>query len=136
MEKEENKKDKYMAELLGKNIDKEDELFTRRVNLFLVAESLFFVSYVTLLTISDLNKCNLFIIIFLGIAVTVMYWFILSIQIENIKRLKDRLEGIDPIYKKKKREIMKPGHANTVLGIILPVVFLVAWVALLVINCC
>ena len=114
MEKEANKKDndgekgkikpEDMSELLRKNIDKEDKLFTSRVNLFLVAESLFFVSYVTLLTISDLNKCNVFIIILLGIAVTVMYWFILGIQVENIKRLKYRLEEIDPAYKKKKRE--------------------------------
>ena len=133
---EEEKKNWNWRNLIFNELKREDGLFTSRVNLFLVAESLLFLSYIASLDVEKCDKCVSGIIVFLGLLITIFYLIILPRHTVNIDRLKTELEKKDSLYKKMKHEIMIPGYANTTLGMALPITFLAGWIALLAIKFC
>ena len=77
----------------------EDKLFTTRVNLLLVAESLLFISYVTSLNM-ELNKCISVVISGLGITITIFFGFVNIRASENLEKLKEEIEKIFTFYQK------------------------------------
>ena len=106
----------------------EDSLFTSRVNLFFVAQSLLFISYFTYLTIEDSNKYIGLVIIFLGMIIALLYLFIFSRHKANLDLLKEQLKQLKHYgYYENVREITIEGYANPVLGWCLPILFLIAW---------
>lgn len=113
----------------------EDELFSNRVNLFLVAESMLFISYVTSLNILALNKCISIVIGILGITVTVLCGFVNIRASTALNKLKDRLEETDNVYESLRKEHGQVS-VNVVLGWLLTIAFFVVWISLLILNFC
>lgn len=108
----------------------EDTLFTNRVNFFLVAESMLFVSYVTAINALQPNKVVIHTIAILGVVYTIIWWFVCGRQQYNLEKLKEKVEEVDPDYKDT-RIGRAPGPATFVLAHILPAVTLIAWIVML-----
>ena len=116
----------------------EDRLFSNRVNLFLVAESMLFVSYVTALSIGNLNKCVSVIIGGLGITITILFGIVNINASGNLDKLKEKLADEDAVYKKlrnERKERLFPS-ANIFLGWLLIIAFFIAWFSLLFLKFC
>ena len=111
-------------------IHQEDNLFTSRINLFLVAESMLLISYVTSLNFSKDNDLIGLLLIILAIALTLVFWNILNKNVDYIKQLRTNLEDAYPSYKEERDK--KPiTYANDLLGFVLPFVFLIVWIILI-----
>ena len=125
IKKEKEKEDNNFLKFVYNYLRDEDKLFTSRVNLFIVSQSLLFISYFTYLTIEDSNKYIGLVIISLGMVVAFLYLFIFSRHRANFDLLKKQLEHYR--YYKNIRNITIEGYANPVLGWCLPIAFLIVW---------
>ena len=116
-----NNKIKYTREYL----QNENNQFTQRINLFFLAESMLFISYVTSLNINNISLLIPFLLIFVGTATTVFIMFVLWRQAECIQNTKNRLREIDNFYDEiiNLRKEQK-GAANIVVSQLLPGIFL------------
>lgn len=114
----------------------ENELFTNRINLFLLAESLLFLSYVTTLVNIQINNCISVLINILGIAITILFGYVIVRHANNLESLKTTIDEYFPFHKKiRGRRTGIP--TNIVLSWILIFVFLITWLILfvLILNC-
>lgn len=108
----------------------EDTVFTNRVNFFLVAESMLFVSYGTIINALQPNIIVICTIAILGIIFTLAWMFVNGRQKYNLEKLKRKVEEVDPDYKDT-RMGRAPGSATLVLAYILPGATLIAWIVML-----
>ena len=125
--------DKDKAELLLDELRREDELFTNRLNLFLVAESLLFLSFATFLGVLKLNKIIIYEMSLLGIIITFIYAVVINRSVIYIDEIKGRLEDIYPNYLELKNERIGKGNVNNWFRI-LPIVFIITWIMLFIIK--
>ncbi|MCJ7697469.1 MAG: hypothetical protein MUO73_03965 [Thermoplasmata archaeon] len=121
------------AELVLDELCREDNLFTNRLNLFLVAESLLFLSYATFLGIDDDINIIIRIMGVIGAVVTLIYSLILGRSIMYITELHGRLQTLYPNYQRLRNDRLGRGNVNTWLWL-LTIVFLFAWGYLLIIS--
>jgi hypothetical protein len=125
---------------LRKKIINEDSLFTNRINLLFVAESMLFISYFTALGIinkipSEMKILLNYLIIF-GIISNIFFMFVLWRQSNDIGGLKNKLENLEEIEKKEKnnkiskeiKESRNWGSANIILSQLLTSLFLFIWI--------
>jgi hypothetical protein len=114
----------------------ENKLFTSRVNLLLVAESLLFISYVTSLTSNIAINNNVhYLLCFLGIAITILFWLINARSARNLERLKLTIDDALPFHKKLRSMRSNPKipfSTNIALSWILSFVFLYIWLTLFI----
>jgi hypothetical protein len=106
-----------------------ETVFTNRINFFLLAESMFLVSYATLLSGKERNLYTIEIISVLGFLFTGVW---LCVNYRTRKRLSviiKRFETVCPEIKQIRDEIIGV-ESNWFLGIILPIITLIAWVLL------
>ena len=118
-----------------KVLEHENKLFTTRVNLLLVAESLLFLSYVTTLGNPQINNCVVFTIGIIGLIITFLIGFVNIRASINLEKLKETIDDIYSFHKKMRQQRVF-GSANIILGWILTIVFIIAWIVLLVLNTC
>jgi len=121
----------------------EDRLFTSRVNLFLVAESILILSFATLL-INEKTRTVSFILSLVGVYITGVYLLFFKRQLKMMDNLKNAglNEELDlcPEYRKMRNEVYKMyypsdyAHIHFYLGLIIPITFLLTWLALMI--CC
>ena len=114
----------------------EDKLFTTRVNLLLVAESLLFLSYVTTICCEqNIKNCISVTIGITGLIMTILIGFVNIRASSNLEELKKLIDKTYPFYKKiRKKRVF--GSANIVLGWIITILFILTWVVLLALNLC
>ena len=134
-----SEKEKYWKLILDFTYH-EDKLFTSRVNLFFVAESILILSFSTLLT-NEKTRIISVILTLVGTYITVVYLLFFKRQLKMMDRLKNA--GLDekldlcPEYRKMRNEIYKmyyPSeypHIHFYLGIIIPITFLLTWLGLM-----
>ena len=103
----------------------EDKIFTNRVNLFLVTESLLFVAYISLLNKFD-SKIIMIIMSVTSIIITLVYIIVLFKNVEILDILKDETQKFHPNYKELKK-LYPRHHTNYILGKIFPMIFLIVW---------
>ena len=120
------------VELILDELRKDDELFTSRLNIFFLAESLLFLSYATLIQNGNNGKILLFMGL-LAILITFIYLVVISRTAIYINELKGRLIPLYPNYARFRRERVTPSGVNYLL-VSLPLVFLVAWIILFIFN--
>ena len=125
--------DRDKAELLLDELRREDELFTSRLNLFLVAESLLFLSYATFLGVLNLNNLIIYEINLLGICITFIYAVVINRSAIYIDEIRGKLTDIYPNYKELKDEREGKGNVNNWFRS-LPIVFIIAWIMLFFIK--
>jgi len=119
-----------------KMLEYEDRLFTTRVNLLLIAESLLFLSYVTTICCEQyIKNCISITIGLIGLIITILIGYVNIRAFENLKKHKETIEDIFPFYKKMRQQRML-GSANMVLSWLVTIIFVIAWIVLLVINLC
>lgn len=124
------------SDFLIKYVINEDSLLNSRENLFLLTESILFLSYITSLTLLDLAPFLHFIIALISLLTSYLFFKILQVTIEHLRIMKDELKQKYPYYKrikdslskKVKRNLNKPGRVNTWLGICLPIIVMIIWV--------
>jgi len=130
-------------DLLVKYFFNEELLLNNRENLFLLTESILFLSYITSLTILNLAPFLHFFIALISLPASYLFFKILQVTIENLRIMKDELKQKYPHYKrikellaiKVKRKLNKPEEVNTWLGIRLPKVVLIIWAICIVYSC-
>jgi len=114
----------------------EDRIFTSRVNLFLIAESLLILSYVTILC-NNLREFS-YLLGLTGIIITSFYFKVLSGNYKILEKLKkvalDEEKDYCPHYRKMKRDIYFRHRSNLILGISIPGVFLTLWIILFIFS--
>lgn len=108
------------------------DVFNRRVNMFLLSESMLLISYVTSLNIG--NQSSGFMINSLGISISILYSYVLWRQANNIEINKKFLVKVHCYFRKMSAERSRGIPSNIVLGIILPLILLLIWVLLFFYN--
>lgn len=114
----------------------ENEIFTNRINLFFLAESMLFVSFATSMTnITSVDfKIHISsLLIALGISTTILFMFVLWRHSKDLYILKKKVDDKIPIIK----EIRKQrdwGSANIILSQLFPEAFLFIWLLLGFLN--
>ena len=131
-EKTNNEEHDY-AKLLLEELRREDKIFTSRFNLFLIAESLLFLSYATFLNITVDNKIIIGIMGLLAISITIVYSVILRRTHKRIGEIRDALEETYPNYKKFVDMRVCKGYVHLWLWR-LTLLFLLAWIGLLIFS--
>jgi hypothetical protein len=122
------------AKLLLEELRREDKLFTSRFNLFLIAESLLFLSYATFLNIEHINKkIIIFIMGFLAILITIVYSTILRRTYKRIGEIRDELKEENRYYNDFVEMRVCKGHVHLWLWR-LTLLFLFAWIGLLIFS--
>lgn len=122
------------AKLLLDELRREDELFTSRFNLFLIAESLLFLSYATFLNIEHINKkIIIFIMGFLAILITIIYSVTLRRTHKRIGEIRDELKKENRYYNDFVEMRVCKGHVHLWLWR-LTLLFLFAWIGLLIFS--
>ena len=120
--------DKNYGKFLLEFVLHEDKIFTSRINLFLVTESLLFVAYIGLLSHIEL-KIILIIMSFSSVFITLMYIIVFYYNVEILNRLKEETQEYYPYYKELKT--FYPRHnTNFLLGRILPIAIFIVWILL------
>jgi len=106
----------------------EDDLFSSRINFFVIAESMLFIPF----AINSYDIPKLTIIIGLtGILVAVIWLYVSVCQVYFlINRIKAKLEETWPEYRVRKG-VWLLGEPNIWLGIIFPSVLIVVWIFLM-----
>jgi amino acid transporter len=107
----------------------EDDLFSNRINFFIVAESMLFIAFA--INSYDIRKLTiiigltgiLFVLIWLYVSVCQVYFL--------INRIKAKLEEAWPEYQVRKG-VWLLGEPNIWLGIIFPSVLIVVWIFLMI----
>lgn len=114
-----------------------DNLFTNRINLLLVAESLLVLSYISSFGIDSLRENGVsFAIAVIGTVITAIFWFVSNRQRGEIEDIKCRIEKLDEDYKQSRenRKFARLGilaAANFWLGTVFPLLFIPLWLFLL-----
>ena len=132
----ENKENTDFRENCFPILHNENKLFASRVNLLLVAESLLFISYVTVLCCNT-NK-SIFVsytIIFSAIFLTLFIGYVNIRASINLENLKKKIDEEYPFHKKLRDERIW-GSANIVLSYFITILFLITWIVFLVIQIC
>ena len=138
MEKQKNNEKIYKeehgyAKLLLEELRREDELFTSRFNLFLIAESLLFLSYATLLNKSEIDKIIVGIMGLLGILITIIYSVTLRRTHKRIGEIREKLREENKYYRDFEDMRECKGHVHVWLCRI-TILFLLAWIGLLIFS--
>jgi hypothetical protein len=128
-EKTKNEENDY-AKLLLDELRREDKLFTSRFNLFLIAESLLFLSYATLIVHENINKSIIVIIGLLAFLITIVYSIILRRTKSRIGEIRDELRIANSNYKRFEDMRISKGNVHLLLWR-LTLLFFFAWVGLL-----
>ncbi len=107
----------------------EDNLFSNRVTVFLIAQSMLFIPFaINAYSISSLT----WIIGTTGIVVLVIWIYVSVVQVFFlINPIKARLREQLPEYRDVK-DIWAPGDPNIWLGIIFPLILMVVWILLII----
>lgn len=137
-----NKKAEY-GKFIMDFMYREDNVFSSRVNLFLITESLLLLSYVTLLINNSLKRLCYYLSI-AGIIITISYTIALIINLRYMRRLQNAALDTNlnycPNYRKLKEEIycifdihLLFRHPNLYL-IFIPFVILIVWIIFLLQN--
>ena len=107
----------------------EDDLFSSRINFFVVAESMLFIAF----AINSYDIPKLTIILGLTGILFVLIWLYVSIcQVYFlINQIKAKLEETWPEYRVRKG-IWLLGEPNIWLGIVFPIVLIVVWIFLMI----
>ena len=107
----------------------EDDLFSSRINFFVVAESMLFIAF----AINSYDIPKLTIILGLTGILFVLIWLYVSIcQVYFlINRIKAKLEETWPEYRVRKG-IWLLGEPNIWLGIVFPSILIVVWILLMI----
>jgi hypothetical protein len=126
-----NKEEHGYAKLLLDELRREDELFTSRFNLFLIAELLLFLSYATFMGIDDINKIIIGIMGLLAILITIVYSTILRRTKKLIGEIRDELKKENQYYKKFIELRLSKGKVHLWLWR-LTLIFLFAWIGILI----
>lgn len=121
------------AKLLLDELRREDKLFTSRFNLFLIAESLLFLSYATFLNIKEIDKIIIGIMGLLAILITIVYSTILRRTYKRIGEIRDELEKENQYYKRFVEMRVCKDHVHLWLWR-LTLLFLFAWIGLLIFS--
>lgn len=121
------------AELILDELRKDEELFTSRLNLFLVAESLLFLSYATFMNIGGIDEKIMGLTGVLAILITFIYLVVINRTVIYINELKRRLMKIYPNYDTFRTDRICAGNVNNCLRC-LPLIFFVAWIILFIFN--
>jgi hypothetical protein len=104
-----------------------NNVFHTRVNLLLVAESIFFAAIASLW--KDGDRSIKLIFCGLGITMTLILWFSNATLHKRSNFLTRKLKEVDSIYKQYIDEVsMKPISVTALLTHFLPMISLVAWV--------
>lgn len=128
-EKTKNEENDY-AKLLLDELRREDKLFTSRFNLFLIAESLLFLSYATLIVHENINKSIIVIIGLLAFLITIVYSIILRRTKSRIGEIRDELRIANSNYKRFEDMRISKGNVHLLLWR-LTLLFFFAWLGLL-----
>lgn len=128
-EKTNNNEQNY-AKLLLDELRREDKLFTSRFNLFLIAESLLFLSYAILIGNGNINKSIIVIIGLLAFLITIVYSIILRRTKSHIGEIREELRIVNPNYKRFEDMRISKGNVHLLLWR-LTLLFFFAWVGLL-----
>lgn len=131
-EKTNNEEQNY-AKLLLEELRREDKIFTSRFNLFLIAESLLFLSYATLMVNEKINKPIIGIIGLLSILITIVYSTILRRTKSRIGEIRDELMIENPNYKRFVDMRVCKGNVHLWLWR-LTLLFLFSWIGLLILS--
>ncbi len=104
-----------------------NNVFHTRVNLLLVAESIFFAAMASLWGKEDLSIR--LIVCVLGITMTIMLWYANATLKKRTDYLTVELKKVDRVYEEyMKQRPLKPVSVTHLLTHILPSVLLVAWI--------
>ena len=117
-------------ELQTDRLHQENEIFSSRLNLLLVGESMLLVSYVSSLALNDSIKSWLpSTLCFLGILITAVFWTIINEHRRYIIKLHDKIKEGFP-----KVEILKENPVSSItyfLSLMIPLIFICLWGILL-----
>ena len=113
-------------ELQTDRLHQENEIFSSRLNLLLVGESMLLVSYVSSLALNDSIKSWLpFTLCILGILITAVFWTIINDHRKYIIKLHNKIKEEFP-----KVEILKENPVSTItyfLSLMIPSIFIAIW---------
>ena len=110
----------------------EDYLFSNRINFFMVAESIFFAAFAALLVVRQNNSNLITILGIAGILFSLVWFYVLTVQIYfTIKPIKQILLEKLPEYQYIDHGRKRVERSNSLLGCILPLVFLFIWIVLI-----
>jgi len=98
-------------------------LFSTRVNLLLLAESIFFAAIASLWEKGDTAIKP--ILCGLGVAMTILFWFANAALKSRSDHLARELEEVDPVYKR--YMAVRSPNVTRMLAHVLPLVMLLAW---------
>ena len=110
-----------------------EDTFNNRTNFFLVAESMLLVSYVTVPSTASGRYWLLAVIVFLGFAFTVPWLCVQWRAYKNMGGLGNRVAETIPEYREIRADRASAIKANFAIGIVLPIVTLLAWIAILLV---
>ena len=113
-------------ELQTDRLHQENEIFSSRLNLLLVGESMLLVSYVGALSLDDSTKSwLLWTLCILGILITSVFWVIIIEHSGYISKLERKIKENFP-----KVGILKENPVGTItsfLSIMIPLIFITVW---------
>lgn len=119
---------------LWKWVFHEDNLFSNRGNLLLVAESMIFTAFAIVLANSRATVAPWFLgmVAIFGVFLSLVWLRVMSIQKSTVTQLKDRLKKADKLYGEicgiRKHDV----GIHQLLGYLVPAAILVVWLALLI----
>ncbi len=134
------KKEKLKNENLERRADRlwewilhEDNLFLSRGNFFLVAESMLFAGFATLVVTESVRQIFIFVFGIVGILCSVVWIYLAWAQINlTMNPIKSKLREFFPDYARVTKRRGKFPSTNFVLGVLFPFALLIAWIILLV----
>ena len=107
-------------------LHQENEIFSSRLNLLLVGESMLLLSYVSALSLNDSTKSwLLWVLCILGILVTSVFWVIIIDHRNYIIKLQNKIKTDFPDV-----GILKENPVSTItffLSIMIPSIFITVW---------
>jgi len=98
----------------------EENLFSSRMNLFVIAESMLLISYITSLTLQDAHHWIAYATSLLGIIVSLSFLIVFFDQSRHIKDFRKDLKDSSSFDN-------KGGYISGYLGLLLPIIFLAVW---------
>lgn len=113
----------------------EGELFSARVNMFLLAESILIVAYFYIkCSIACVNDVSSFVVASIGIVITTNYSRVFNRQTDNIRGLDLHLRIIDKDYKEIAINRGSKFSANVILGFRASIIFDFGWLLFIIIE--
>lgn len=116
-----------MSQIIAMNSDRrlnrlhqEQSLFSTRLNMFFVAESMLILAYISALNIESAAYLN-WVFGVIGLVVTIIFLFVFYDQAKYIVGFIEKIEEFDTDYKNPSKQ------TNIILGLFLPLIFCVVW---------